>query len=83
VLREAAASGVPVAAPRSGGARHVVRHLETGLLFDPDERHGLCDAVAALAADRELAQERDWCAAVDELLLDHYPRAFWRRPEAA
>jgi phosphatidylinositol alpha 1,6-mannosyltransferase len=93
VLREAAASGVPVAAPRSGGARHVVRHLETGLLFDPDERHGLRDAVAALAADRhrgllgararELAQERDWCAAVDELLLDHYPRAFWRRPEAA
>jgi phosphatidylinositol alpha 1,6-mannosyltransferase len=53
----------------------------------------LRDAVAALAADRhrgllgararELAQERDWCAAVDELLLDHYPRAFWRRPEAA
>jgi len=92
-LREAAASGVPVAAPRAGGARHVVRHLETGLLFDPSDRHGLRDAVTALAADRhrgllgerarELAQERDWYAAVDELLLDHYPRAFWRRPDAA
>lgn len=93
VLREAAASGVPVAAPRAGGARHVVRHLETGLLFDPENTHGLRDAVAALAADRhrgllggrarELAQERDWSSAVDELLLDHYPRAFWRRPDAA
>jgi phosphatidylinositol alpha 1,6-mannosyltransferase len=93
VLREAAASGVPVAAPRAGGARHVVRHLETGLLFDPGDRHGLRDAVAALAADRhrsllggrarELAQGRDWRTAVDELLLDHYPRSFWRRPDAA
>ena len=93
VLREAAASGVPVAAPRAGGARDVVRHLETGLLFDPEERHGLRDAVMALAADghrgllgqraRELALARDWCSAVDELLLDHYPRAFWRRPDAA
>ncbi|MGH3336959.1 MAG: glycosyltransferase [Nocardioides sp.] len=92
-LREAAASGVPVAAPRAGGARHVVRHLKSGLLFDPGDRHGLRDAVAALVADRhrgllgdrarELAQERDWCTAVDELLLDHYPRAFWRRPDAA
>lgn len=93
VLREAAASGVPVAAPRAGGAPHVVRHLETGLLFDPEDRHGLRNAVSALAADRhrgllggrgrELAGERDWCTAVDELLLDHYPRAFWRRPDAA
>lgn len=93
VLREAAASGVPVAAPRAGGARDVVRHLETGLLFDPADRHGFRDAVDALAADqrrgllggraRELARERDWTTAVDELLLDHYPRAFWRRPDAA
>ena len=93
VLREAAASAVPVTAPRAGGARHVVRHLETGVLYDPDDRHGLRDAVAALAADRhrgllgrrarELALARDWSAAVDELLLDHYPRAFWRRPDAA
>ena len=29
-LREAAASGVPSVAPRSGGAADVVRHLETG-----------------------------------------------------
>ena len=93
MLREAAASGVPVAAARAGRARHVVRRVETGLLFDPDDRHELTDAVSALAADRhrgllgaharELARDRDWCVAVDELLLDHYPRAFWRRPDAA
>jgi phosphatidylinositol alpha 1,6-mannosyltransferase len=92
-LREAAASGVPAAAPRAGGAPHVVRHLETGLLYDPDAREGLRDAVSALVADRhrgllgqrarELASSRDWRTAVDELLHDHYPRAFWRRPDAA
>ena len=82
VLREAAASGVPVVAPRSGGATDVVRHLETGLLYDPDDRRGLVDAVAALAGDprrgllggrgRELALARTWADAVDELVARHY-----------
>lgn len=77
-LREAAASGVPVVAPRSGGAAAVVRHLETGLLYDPRDETGLADAVAAIAADphrrllggrgRELALERSWRDAVDELV---------------
>ena len=44
-LREAAASGVPVVAPRAGGARTVVRPLETGLLHDPADPHGLVGAV--------------------------------------
>jgi len=76
-LREAAASGVPVVAPRSGGATDVVRHLETGLLYDPSDPRALRRAVAALAADRhrglmgaharELAQHRSWSDAVDEL----------------
>lgn len=80
-LREAAASGVPVVAPRSGGAPDVVRHLETGLLYDESQRHGLRDAVHALAADhsrallgeraRELAT-RSWSEAVDELVEYHY-----------
>lgn len=83
-LREAAASGVPVVAPRSGGAVDVVRHLETGLLYDPADRHGLRRAVEAVAADRqrgllgqharELATRRDWHAAVDELVAQHYRR---------
>jgi phosphatidylinositol alpha 1,6-mannosyltransferase len=82
ILREAAASGVPVVAPRSGGATDVVRHLETGLLYDPDDRRALADAVAELAEDprrellgrrgRELALERTWADTVDELVARHY-----------
>lgn len=77
-LREAGAAGVPVIAPRSGGAVDVVRHLENGLLYDPADHRGLGRAVEALAADRhralmgvvgrERALERTWSAAVDELM---------------
>ncbi|HYF73642.1 MAG TPA: glycosyltransferase [Nocardioides sp.] len=80
-LREAAASGVPVVAPRAGGAPDVVRHLETGLLYDPADGNALTRAVEAVAADRhrgllgararELAT-RTWCDAVDELVEAHY-----------
>lgn len=76
-LREAAASGVPVVAPRAGGALDVVRHLETGLLYDPGTPRGLARAVEAVVADRhrglmgargrELAVTRSWTDAVDEL----------------
>ena len=82
VLREASASGVPVVAPRAGGAPDAVRHLETGLLYDPAETDGLARAVASIAADpqrsmlgqrgRELALQRSWRAAVDELVAQHY-----------
>lgn len=82
-LREAAASGVPVVAPRSGGATDVVRHLESGLLFDPRDPRDLHRAVAAVVGDRhrtllggrarELAQLRTWTDAVDELVTEHYP----------
>ena len=81
-LREAAASGVPVVAPRSGGAPDVVRHLESGLLYDPGDARGLRRAVAAVAGDRrralmgmrgrELVGGRSWCAAIDELVAKHY-----------
>jgi phosphatidylinositol alpha 1,6-mannosyltransferase len=80
-LREAGASGVPVIAPRSGGAPDVVRNLETGLLYEPGDGRGLARAVSAVAADqhrallgrraRELAT-RDWAAAVDEVVERHY-----------
>ncbi|WP_244929783.1 glycosyltransferase [Nocardioides sp. W7] len=80
-LREAAASGVPVVAPRAGGARDLVRPLESGLLYDPEAPHALARAVEAVAADsrrallgvraRELAT-RDWRSAVDELVEQHY-----------
>ncbi|MEI5672093.1 MULTISPECIES: glycosyltransferase [unclassified Nocardioides] len=80
-LREAAASGVPVVAPRAGGARDVVRPLETGLLYDPEDPHGLVRAVRAVTADRQRAllgararelATRDWRQAVDELVERHY-----------
>jgi phosphatidylinositol alpha 1,6-mannosyltransferase len=80
-LREAAASGVPVVAPHSGGAPDVVRNLETGLLYEPSDEHALARAVAAIAADsqrallgaraRELAT-RSWRTAADELVERHY-----------
>lgn len=77
-LREASASGVPIVAPRVGGALDVVQHLETGLLYEPGRPGTLADAVAAAAADpsrtllgrhgRDVVGRRDWPTAVDELL---------------
>ena len=82
-LREATASGLPVVAPRSGGAPDVVRHLETGVLYDPRDPRDLVRAVGAVVADRqrsllgrrarEVAALRSWSDAVDELVADHYP----------
>ncbi|KRC46521.1 MULTISPECIES: glycosyltransferase [unclassified Nocardioides] len=82
-LREAAASGVPVVAPRSGGARDVVAHLETGVLYDAGDTRDLVRAVAAVAGDphrrlmgaaaRERAVRRTWADAVDELVAQHLP----------
>jgi phosphatidylinositol alpha 1,6-mannosyltransferase len=92
-LREAAASGVPVVAPRAGGARDVVRHLESGVLYDPADLRGLQRAVAAVVGDprrarlgrrgRELAAGRSWADAVDELVRDHYARLVGRRVSVA
>ncbi|WP_082748504.1 glycosyltransferase [Nocardioides jensenii] len=82
-LREASASGVPIVAPRSGGAVDVLRHVETGLFHEPASASGLREAVASLAADerraelgargRELALQRSWVDAVDELVAEQYP----------
>ncbi|WP_300389731.1 glycosyltransferase [uncultured Nocardioides sp.] len=78
VLRAAAASGVPVVAPRAGGAPEVVRHLETGLLHAAGSTRDLARAVGALAGDsrralmgaraRELAEQRPWTLAIDEMV---------------
>lgn len=94
LLREAAASGLPVVAARAGGAPDVVRHLETGLLHDPSDPRELVEAVAALAADRhrallgrrarDVVTRRTWADAVDELVARHYPSADpVRTPRAA
>ncbi|TIC86774.1 glycosyltransferase family 1 protein [Nocardioides sp. GY 10113] len=82
VLREAGAAGVPVVAPRAGAAAEIVRHLETGVLYDPDRRGDLVRAVDSMAADRQRAllgthartvlAERTWHDAVEELVGHHY-----------
>lgn len=93
VLREAAASGVPVVAPASGGNPDVVRSGRTGLLYDPDEPRALRRAVAALVADPDLRARlggnararvagRSWTEAVDELVREHYPAAIAVRRSA-
>jgi phosphatidylinositol alpha 1,6-mannosyltransferase len=90
LLRAAAASGVPVVAPRAGGAIDVVHPLQTGLLHDPDDPRGLVEGVATLTTDprrrllgergRALAVRRDWCDAVDELVSRHYQPLVGRHP---
>jgi phosphatidylinositol alpha 1,6-mannosyltransferase len=81
-LREAAASGVPVVAPRAGGAPDVVRSMESGLLYDPTDGAALVRAVSTVAGDRHrallgrqgraLVCRRDWGVVVDELVDRHY-----------
>lgn len=51
VILEAAAAGVPVAASRVGGIPDLVRHGETGLLFDPADPAAIREAVQGLLAD--------------------------------
>ena len=86
-LQEAAATGLPVVAPRRGGPLDLVDEGLTGLLFDPDRPGALHEAVTRLlgagrAEDREglrlmgraarrRVQGSSWPRLVDEL-LGHY-----------
>jgi phosphatidyl-myo-inositol dimannoside synthase len=65
VFLEAAATGLPVVAGRSGGAPEAVRDGETGTLVDGRDIAEVAAAVAALLADPEQAAKlgaagRDW-----------------------
>jgi glycosyltransferase involved in cell wall biosynthesis len=53
VILEAMAAGVPVAAARVGGVPDLVRHGETGLLFDPLSAEAMATAIKQLLEDRE------------------------------
>lgn len=53
---EAAASGTPVVAGRSGGVASAVRDGETGLLVDPEDVHAVSEALARLLRDRSLRE---------------------------
>lgn len=85
ILREAGASGVPVVAAAAGGNIDVLLDGRTGILYDPDDPRALRRAVALLAdpvlraelgaAAREVAEQRTWTDAVDELVCEHYATA--------
>lgn len=54
-LVEAMASGLPSIASNVGGIAEVVRHLETGLLIDPQDLSALSRSIDQLRADPALA----------------------------
>lgn len=81
-LQEAAASGLPVVAPASGGPLDLVRDGATGFLVAPGDAGALATAVAELAADpalraaqgragRHMVLGRGWPVMCDELIW-HY-----------
>lgn len=54
-LVEAAAAGVPTVGTRAGGTPEVIEDNRTGLLVEPEDRHGLAEACVRLLSDRDLA----------------------------
>jgi phosphatidylinositol alpha 1,6-mannosyltransferase len=81
-IQEAAASGLPVVAPASGGPLDLVEDGVTGNLITPGDAGALAAAVSALAADparragaglaaRQRVLGRSWSALTDEL-VGHY-----------
>ncbi|MDO7867549.1 glycosyltransferase [Nocardioides jiangxiensis] len=82
LLRAGMASGLAVVAPAAGAAAEIVRHGETGLLYDPADPAALRRSVARLVAEadlrerlghaaREDALTRDWTSALTELVEAH------------
>jgi glycosyltransferase involved in cell wall biosynthesis len=53
---EAMSHGLPVLASHAGGTGEVVRHLDTGLLYDPQDPHALQAGVDTLIADANLRE---------------------------
>lgn len=81
-LQEAAASGLPVLAPAVGGPLDLVRHGETGYLYDPDDPATMSALAAELVAspalrDRmgragaQMVAGRSWHS-LTERLVGHY-----------
>jgi len=87
-LQEAAASGLPVVAPASGGPLDLVEDGRTGYLVPPLSSAALADAVATLVADpllrrgfgaagRAMVLGRSWRAVGDQL-IEHYEAVLGR-----
>ncbi|MCG8590294.1 MAG: glycosyltransferase family 1 protein [Proteobacteria bacterium] len=82
VVLEAMAAGCPVVAANAGGVPDLVRHGETGLLFDPDRPQEAIDAISRLLerrgertylADlgRKAARESSWEAETRGLVQNY------------
>jgi L-malate glycosyltransferase len=54
-LIEYMAAGLPIAASNIGGNSEAITHEKEGLLYQPDDHHGLMDALARLIKDKTLA----------------------------
>jgi glycosyltransferase involved in cell wall biosynthesis len=54
VVIEAMAMGRPIIAPNHGGAAEMIRHDETGLLFDPGDIQSLANAIEKLCCSKSL-----------------------------
>jgi glycosyltransferase involved in cell wall biosynthesis len=55
-ILEAMSHGLPVIASHAGGTGEVVRHLDTGLLYDPNEPPALQASIDTLIADADLRE---------------------------
>ncbi|GAB49223.1 glycosyltransferase family 4 protein [Mobilicoccus pelagius] len=75
-LQEAAATGLPVVAPRRGGPVDLVDHGRTGLLFDPDDADDLRRHVETLTVADDAWQRR---AVMGEAALTHVAGRSWLR----
>ena len=57
VIHEAFMAGVPVVGSRIGGTADLVRHGETGLLYDPSSSDALCETLQLLVSDRSRVRQ--------------------------
>jgi glycosyltransferase involved in cell wall biosynthesis len=88
-MLEALSSGLPVVAARAGAAHEVVEEGMNGLLYDPEDRDSLVEAVRRILGDeglrarlkegaRATAETRDWEAAT-RALRGYYEMALTAR----
>lgn len=57
ILLEAGKASLPVVATITGGVPEIIRHDETGLLAQPKDSEGICDALESLINNRKHAKE--------------------------
>jgi glycosyltransferase involved in cell wall biosynthesis len=77
VVQEALAHGIPVVAPRTMGLPDLVRHGETGFLFQPGDTASAANAVTSLLEDRDLLERSKHAALLDydrRFSIDHRNR---------